>query len=61
MAHELAWFIYYGEWPKHPVVHKNGIRFNNWITNLKLKPVKKKRKNNKSGVVGVSWDKRYKN
>lgn len=34
LAHRLAWFYVYGVWP-NKVDHKNRIRSNNWIDNLR--------------------------
>lgn len=56
-AEELAWYYCLGEWPKDPVIHKNGVKHDNWITNLKLKTVKRDRKDNKSFFTGVYYDK----
>ena len=58
-AHRLAWFIYYGEWPKNQIDHINGVRTDNRIKNLRSVTVSENRKNaklridNKSGRVGV--------
>lgn len=35
MAHRIAWALYYGEWPKHTIDHKNKIRSDNAIDNLR--------------------------
>jgi hypothetical protein len=34
-AHRLAWFIYYGKWPKHFIDHINGNPSDNRIKNLR--------------------------
>ena len=34
-AHRLAWFYTYGEWPKLEIDHKNRIRTDNKIDNLR--------------------------
>jgi len=63
-AHRLAWFYIHGKWPSHQIDHKNGIRNDNSIANLRDVPHiqngrnQKKRCTNTSGVVGVSWCKR---
>lgn len=60
-AHRVAWAIYNGEWPKDHIDHINGNRADNRIVNLRVVSCsenlrnQKIRKNNKSGVMGVSW------
>lgn len=34
-AHRIAWFLYYGEWPKNCIDHVNGIKTDNRIVNLR--------------------------
>lgn len=61
LAHRLAWAFCHGRWPSQDVDHKNGIRLDNRLANLRdvsrqvnllnqLGPSK----NNKLGVLGVS-------
>ena len=60
-ADKLAWLYVHGSWPKYDIIHVDGVNHHNWISNLK-KPLKLKRKDNKSGVTGVYWsekDKRW--
>lgn len=61
-AHRVIWAIFYGEWPEQQIDHINHNRADNRIVNLRLashtqnmrnQPMKK---NNTSGVTGVSWD-----
>lgn len=62
-AHRLAWFYVYGYMPENDIDHIDRIKHHNWIKNLR--EVSKicnarntgNRKNNKSGVKGVSWNK----
>jgi len=62
-AHRLAWLYMTGSWPKEHIDHINHIRDDNrWInirgaTNSENQKNKTKRKDNKSGVTGVCWDK----
>ena len=59
-ADKLAWLYVYGYWPKHDIIHIDGVNHDNWLSNLKKKLIKKKRKDNKSKVTGVYWDKKNK-
>lgn len=62
--HRLAWLYIYGEFPQHGTDHVNHVRNDNRISNLR--DVKQSenvrnaemRKDNTSGITGVSWDKR---
>jgi hypothetical protein len=60
-AHQVAWAMCYGEWAPE-IDHRNGIRSDNRIANLK--PVDRRGNNlnhgmdrrNKSGTTGVFWN-----
>jgi len=58
-VHRLAWYLYYGEFPKENIDHINGIRTDNRIGNLRDVSFlengrnQKKPKRNTSGVQGV--------
>lgn len=64
LAHRVAWAMYYGEWPKGQIDHINHVRTDNRIKNLRVVNDAENRKNlslistNKTGVMGVSWDKK---
>lgn len=66
MLHRLAWILYYGEEPKSLLDHKNRIRTDNRIENLRLASTfentrnAKLRVDNSSGEKGVSWHKHSK-
>lgn len=60
-AHRVAYAIYHGEWPDDQIDHINGKRSDNRIANLRAVTRQenarnmKRPKDNKSGVMGVSW------
>lgn len=62
--HRLAWFYVHGEWPEKEIDHINGDRSDNRIKNLRCVSKRGNARNrvmhprNKSGVVGVHWDKK---
>lgn len=64
LEHRLAWLWMIGEWPTAQVDHINRDRADNrWVnlreaTNQENQNNTKLRSTNKSGVRGVSWDKR---
>jgi HNH endonuclease/AP2 domain len=63
-AHRLAWLYVHSEWPTGGLDHKDTNPTNNAITNLRLntqpqnRANSRRRKDNKSGFKGVSWDRR---
>lgn len=63
LAHVLAWFYVYGEWPSKEIDHKNRNTQDNRIDNLRLAlhgqnlANAKRRTDNTSGCRGVCWDK----
>ena len=64
IAHRLAWLYVYGVWPTSGLDHINRVHDDNRITNLREATCAQNMQNrnslsnNKSGVVGVSWNKR---
>lgn len=62
-GHRLAWYLYYGEWPKYDIDHINHNKSDNRICNLRDVPESincknlSLQKNNKSGYPGVIWRK----
>ena len=62
-AHRLAWFYVYGVWPQIQIDHVNHIKDDNRLINLREATIldnqrnASKRKDNLSGVTGVSWRK----
>lgn len=64
-AHRLAWFYVHGVWPEHDVDHKNRVRSDNWIDNLRdvtrafnLQNQDAPAAGNKSGFRGIRWEKK---
>lgn len=65
LAHRLAWLYVTGAMPKVLIDHENGIKHDNWFNNLRqatygqnLQNQNKPQRGNKSGYLGVSFDKR---
>jgi len=63
MAHRLAWFYVTGVEPPDEIDHENFMRSDNRWDNLRLATSKQNKENsrlrstNKSGYIGVHWDK----
>lgn len=64
LAHRLAWFYVYGEWPQHQIDHRDTDRANNRIdnfrpaTNRQNAANQNRPRNNTSGQKGVFWHKK---
>ena len=60
LAHRLAWFLHYGQWPSESIDHKNHDGTDNRLDNLRDVPQvdnlknSKRSKANSSGCTGVS-------
>jgi hypothetical protein len=63
-VHRIAYAVHYGQWPASEVDHRNRVRDDNRIKNLRLATDADNRRNtgkpstNSSGYKGVSWCKR---
>ena len=66
LTHRLAWLYVYGEFPKEDIDHKNRIRNDNRLCNLRAVSRTDNCQNislpshNKSGHIGISWFKSHK-
>ena len=67
LAHRLAWLYVYGEFPEKSLDHINEIKDDNRLVNLRLATRQENGHNisilritNKSGFIGVSWNKKPK-
>jgi hypothetical protein len=63
-AHHLAWFYVHGKWPSRQLDHRNQVKTDNRIRNLRLSSALLNRQNtgphrdNRSGLKGVSFNAR---
>ena len=64
LEHRLAWFFYYKEWPAGQIDHIDQNPANNRIENLRAVSNQENHRNmkvpkdNTSGAIGVSWNKK---
>ena len=65
-AHRLAWLYVHGRWPEGTIDHRDGVKTNNWIDNLREATEAQNRANierhgrNTSGHKGVHYSQRDK-
>jgi len=63
LAHRLAWFLHYGEWPPGIIDHIDGDRTNNRICNLRVATPRQNATNARqkcsadAPYKGITWDK----
>lgn len=64
LAHRVAWAMHYGSWPVGEVDHRNGVRSDNRIDNLRdvtqsvnQQNLRKAKSHNSTGYLGVSFHK----
>ena len=63
LAHRVAWLLEHNRWPENFIDHVNGERSDNRLCNLRSvdrqgnQRNQKRRSNNATGVLGVSWSK----
>lgn len=62
-AHRVIWLLVHGVWPPDQIDHKNGVKDDNRLVNLReatdslnRENVRKPYANNNSGLLGVHWD-----
>ena len=69
LAHRLVWLYVHGKWPDEQIDHRNGVRDDNRIANLREATDSQNKQNRhqarvgtKTGLLGTSWcerDKRF--
>jgi len=63
-GHRVAWALFYGTWPKHEIDHKNRVRHDNRLENLReasdLENTLNRVLPNRHGIAGVNFDSRSK-
>lgn len=65
LAHRVAWFLHFGQWPSGMIDHINGNPIDNRIANLRIadsrtnnQNKRRAQKNNQSGLLGAKLRKR---
>jgi hypothetical protein len=63
-AHRICWALVTGAWPKDEIDHRNGVRADNRLENLREATVAENAQNNKAhvdsttGFLGIHWHKK---
>lgn len=63
-AHRVAWFLYYGKWPKNQIDHINGNKSDNRIKNIRdvtnVENCRNKEKHRRGHLLGTTFCKKSK-
>ena len=66
-SHRLAWLHFYGCWPTDQIDHRNGVKADNWIKNLREatntqnNQNRKGRSDSRAKMIGATWNEKNKN